>query len=413
VKSGGKGKSSSRADDDDTANDAGKDCPEPSPPPAGGLSARATALSDTVQAVVYPLPDHEGHPWSQWGIGAFADGTFFSAIGDHCGRNGDSYIFEFDPATSTLRLVADALTVVGHQTGGWGYGKIHARMVNGADGAIYVTTYWGSNAGLQFGSGYEGDALLRIDPSGKVTSLGVPVAHRGVPSLAGSPDGRLLYGEAVDPLSGNRDEGSFFVYDLAARKVVFEEEKPSGAPGFRNILVDGSGKAWFTFGDGQAAVYDPTSNSLMGERKTIPGSYLRASTNAAPDGTVYGVTAEPDVLFKVTRDGELQELGPARGYTAALALSRDGSQLFYVPGAHGTSSKQETPVIAVDTATGADRVLVRLNDVVEPALDLHVGGSYDVVLDPTGSMLFIGLNAGDPSTDETFGAVVLAIVKLP
>ena len=296
-----KTKSSTKADDKDGDPDgSGKDCPEPTAP-ADGLSARATSLSDTVQAAVYPLPDHEGHPWSQWGIGAFADGKFFSAIGDHCGRNGDSYIFEFDPSTATLRLIADALTVIGHQPGAWGYGKIHARMINGADGAIYVTTYWGSNTGLQFGSGYEGDALLRIDPSsGQVTNLGVPIAHHGVPSLAGSPDGKLLYGEAVDPLSGNRDEGLFFVYDIAQRRVVFQADKPSGTPGFRNILVDGSGNAWFSIGEREAAVYDPSSNSLADEHKTIPGSFLRASTSPAPDGTVYGVTTDPDVFFKVT-----------------------------------------------------------------------------------------------------------------
>lgn len=412
-KSTSSARSTTADDGGDTANSSGKDCPEPAPPPADGLSARATSLSDTVQAAVYPLPDHEGHPWSQWGIGAFADGKFFSAVGDHCGRNGDSYIYEFDPSTSTLRLLADTRTVVGHQPGAWGYGKVHARMINGADGAIYVTTYWGSNTQLQFGSGYEGDALLRIDPSsGQVTNLGVPIAHHGVPSLAGSPDGKLLYGEAVDPLSGNRDEGLFFVYDVASRRVVFQTDKPPGVAGFRNILVDGSGKAWFSIGEREAAVYDPSSNRLEDEHKTIPGSFLRASTSAAPDGTVYGVTTDPDVFFKVTRDGELHEIGPARGYTASLAMSPDGSQLYYVPDAHGSSFKQGTPVIAVDTASGAERVVVKLNDLAKQQLDLRLGGSYDVVLDPAGSNLFIGLNAGSTSSKDQYGSIVLAIVKV-
>jgi hypothetical protein len=204
----------------------------------------------------------------------------------------------------------------------------------------------------------------------------------------------------------------FFVYDLTTRKVIFQSEQPSGTPGFRNILVDGSGRAWFSTGDHEVAVYDPSSNSLASEHKTIPGSFLRASTSVAPDGTVYGVTSEPDVLFKVTRDGEVHEMGRARGYTASLAMSPDGSQLFYVPDAHGDSFKQDTPVIAVDTATGTDRVVVKLNDLAEQHLDLRLGGSYDVVLDPTGSRLFVGLNAGDANRRDAFGAVVLAIVNV-
>ena len=37
-----------------------------------------------VEAVVYPRPDYEGRPWSQWGQGfALEDGRFLSAIGDN------------------------------------------------------------------------------------------------------------------------------------------------------------------------------------------------------------------------------------------------------------------------------------------------------------------------------------------
>jgi hypothetical protein len=69
-------------------------------------------------------------------------------------------------------------------------------------------------------------------------------------------------------------------------------------------------------------------------------------------------------------------------------------------------------VIVVDTANGKETELVRLNDLAESKLDLRLGGSYNVVIDETGSTLFVGLNAGDPSTDESFGSVVLAVVKL-
>jgi hypothetical protein len=44
----------------------------------------------------------------------------------------------------------------------------------------------------------------------------------------------------------------FFAYDIAQRKVVFQMDKPSGVKGYRNILIDSTGKAWFSIGANQA-----------------------------------------------------------------------------------------------------------------------------------------------------------------
>jgi hypothetical protein len=58
-------------------------------------------------------------------------------------------------------------------------------------------------------------------------------------------------------------------------------------------------------------------------------------------------------------------------------------------------------------------VIVELNPLIEPATGLRTGGTYNVVVDPTGERIFVGLNAGDPATRDTFGEIVLAIVTLP
>ena len=61
-----------------------------------------------------PDPAYEGNPWSQWGQGiVLADGRFLSAIGDHCGEDGNSYLYSYDPATSTLTQFADVLSIAG------------------------------------------------------------------------------------------------------------------------------------------------------------------------------------------------------------------------------------------------------------------------------------------------------------
>lgn len=415
----GKRRDRSNAADEDGGSAKGKTCPEPGPDTAQELSAKAEVVASgtedepRVEAVVYPRPSYEGQPWTQWGQGlVLGDGTFVSAIGDHCGINGNSYFYAFDPSSSTLRLIGDVLSTVGHEPGAWGYGKVHGQLVPGPDGEVYASTYWGTRKSLTFGSGYEGDVLLRLDPeSAELTDLGTALPDHGVPSLAGWAPGGLLYGEAVDP-SSEDNQGPFFVYDVAQQRVVFESGEVAHA-GFRNVMVDGQGTAYFSAGEGRLQAYDPRSRELRMLDGVMPGATLRASTRPAPDGTVYGITKDPDVLFALRPGGVIEEMGPVRGYTTSVALDPSGERLYYVPDAHGGSWEQGTPVISVDTRTGEEEVLVELNPMAEERLGLRVGGSYNVAIDPGGDRLFVGLNAGPRSdTEDPFGEVVLMVVDL-
>jgi hypothetical protein len=385
----------------------------PASVPATGPSAGTVALGEhpTVEAVVYPHPDHTGNPWSQWGQGVvLPDGRFVSAIGDHLGAGGDSYVYEFDPSTSRLTQIADVASLVPREPGSWGYGKIHAQMVAGACGEVYLSTFYGTAKGLTYSGGYDGDLLLRLDTgTHRLTSLGTPLPRHGIPSLAGAPGGRLLYGEGPDPLSDNEEEGSFFVYDTKAGKVVFEDSD-SAHVGFRNVMVDAKGRGYFSAGGRRLYVYDPGKKGLDLFDEKLPGKWLRASTNPAPDGTVYGATREPDMLFALHPSGEIDSLGKARGYVTSLAIDPSGRYLYYVPDAHGDSWEKGTPLVRVDVATGKDEVVVELNDLAEKQLGLRLGGSYNVVMDPSGKRLYVGMNAG--RGNESLGEVVLMIVTL-
>ena len=394
-----------------------EDCPpSTNPSPPEGPAAAVTVLNPgeggqaRVEAVIYPRPAYDGNPWSHWGQGlVLDDGRFFSAIGDHYGADGNSYFFSYDPDTSTLTRFGDVLSSVGHRSGAWGYGKVHGQLVADPCGKVWAATYWGSRRGLTFDAGYEGDLLLRIDPAThRIEEAITPVPRYGIPSLAGSAEHGLLYGEAVEPES---DEGRFFAVDMMSGELVVEDEVDDHT-GYRNILVDADGVAHIAVANGRLAAYRPGAEQLEDAGVALPGDWLRASTEPASDGTVYAVTRGPDQLFALTADGSTRDLGPARGYVASLALLPGGDGFLYVPGAHGDSWKQGTPLVAVDGATGDQQVVVELHDMGRRAFDLRFGGTYSVAVDPQRRVVYIQMNAGEAG-EESFGEVVLVIVHLP
>ena len=356
--------------------------------------------------VEYPVPDYDARLWSQWGQGAvMGDGRFISAVGDHDGPDGNSFFFAFDPDANTLTRFSDVLSLVDHQSGDFGYGKVHAQMVVGTCGEIYAHTYWGTRRGLEYSGGYRGDLLLRIDP-GSIEVIGVTAEQRGTASMAGTSDGATLFLEMVEPES---NASELVVYDLTARQQV--TALADAHIGNRALAVANDDRVYFSSGATRLSVYDPASGTVAEVDAFIPGEVLRAATPPRTDGSIVGVTRDPDEFFILEADGSVVPLGTAAGYTASLAISSDGRHVYYVPGAHGNSGDVGTPIIDLDPETGEQSTLVELFDAAAEMLDVRLGGSYNVVLDPKGRRLYVGLNAGEG--EETFGRVFLAIINLP
>jgi hypothetical protein len=420
--SGKPGSSSTVAGDDDglVEGRSGECEIPPGSPLMGEMAVDVEEIGEIdgieIRAAVYPHPDYEGNPWSQWGQGIVVeDGRFFSAIGDHQGPDGNSYVYEYDPSSGKLTMVGDILSYVDHVPGTWGHGKIHSQMVPGPCGEIYFSTYWGSFRDIEFEGNYRGELLFRLDPYGRTMQpLGVPIEFHGQASLGADPSSGLIYGEAIDPVPMNDEDeiGPFFAYDVRAEEVVFVgPDQPH--VGFRSVMVDSDGVAYYSIGGAQLQKYDPQTGESTTHEYLLPGDWLRAVTRPAPDGSVYGVSREPDTFFVMHPDGSIDELGDAVEYTASMALSPDGTTFYYMPGAHGDSAEWGSPLIGVDTSTGEQSTVVELNALVEEELGYTVGGTYDVAVSPDGSTVFMGANVGEAGSEETFGEVVLLVIELP
>jgi len=368
-----------------------------------------------ISAALYPHPGYQGDPWSQWGQGiAIEDGRYYSAIGDHHQIEGNSFIYEYDPTSDTLTMVGDILSYVDQVPGTAGHGKVHSQMVPGPCGEIYFSTYWGSSREVEFEGNYTGELLFRLDPFGETLQpLEVPVEFHGQASMGAAPVFGIVYGEAVDPLlRDEQEQGPFFAYDVVDEEVVFTgPDQPH--VGYRSILVDTNGVGYWSIGGRQLQAYDPATGESTTHDATLPGDWLRAVTEPAPDGSVYGVTRDPDTFFVMNPDGSIDSLGDALGYTASMALSPDGSTFYYMPGAHGNSIDWGSPLVAVDTSTGEETVVAELYDIVAEGLGYRVGGTYNVAVSPDGNTVFMGVNVGESGTEESFGEVALLVIELP
>ena len=365
---------------------------------------------------MYPGPAETGEPWSQWGQGAVtADGAFLSTVGDHRGVDGNSYVYEFDPTSGRLTLVSDVLSLVDHQPGAWGYGKIHAQMVPGPCDQVYVSTYWGTRTDLVYGDGYDGDLLLRIDPTARTSSAcsaypSPPTArHRWAAHPRSACSTARPPTRSPSPTPGSSSPATSPPVKRDPRPV-----RPDHA-GFRALAVDAAGRALFTKPEGRVTRYDPATGESTTLVDPLSGRFIRAVTPPAPDGTIYGVTQDPPAWFTLSR--RRLDRRP-RGRLRLHRVTGDGARqlaVYFVPSAHGDGWTNGTPLMAFDPVTGAESVVVELNPLTEEALGLTAGGTYDVVLDAARRRLFVGLNAApvDQREDTTFGQVVLAEVTLP
>ena len=246
--------------------------------------------------------------------------------------------------------------MVDHQPGAWGYGKIHAQMVEGPCGEVYASTYWGTRRDLVYDRGYTGDLLLRLDPAARTTSvLGVPVPGHGTPSMGGSSALGLLYGEATDPAS-EPDAGLFFVHDVATGETTIVDDSADHV-GFRSLAVDADGRALFTMPAGHVTRYDPATNEL--DARSRARSRARSSVPSPRRRRTARSTASRRIRRRSSpsaRTARSRHLGEAPGYIASLAMEPDGSRrLLRARRPRRRLERSGTPLMALDTATGEQR----------------------------------------------------------
>ncbi len=368
----------------------------------------------------YPGQDYPGNPWSNWGDGCVRNGKYYSAIGDHRGPTGNAFVYEYDPARlsseSAFRKLVDLKQLLGRPEGHYVPGKIHSRLDVGSDGWLYFSTHRGSPRYTTPEYHYEGDWILRCNPQTGEAQVVVhaPVGKHCIPCSVLDPSRMIFYGGTA---AGQGSEIRFFAYDILGRRLLCDV--PHGPPRYM-ILALSTGRVYYTPKDSSELLmrFDPAEAKEPVSLHVAIG--VRAATHETPQGIVYTVSqgergSESSLYEFNTKTETARVLGSAavgqQQYIASLDADPTGRYLYYVPGAHGGSTDDGSPIVQYDTRTGRKKVLAFLHPYFQQKYGLALAGTYSTALDERGERLFITWNVSRGS--RAWDCCAVMVVEIP
>lgn len=389
----------------------------------------------TIDFMYYPGQTYPGSPWSNWGDSVVAKGKYYASIGDHIkiskgGGGGNAFVYEYDPETKKLRRLVDIKKLLNLPEGHYTPGKVHGRVDMGKDGWLYYSTYRSSSSDTKDEYHYDGDWIVRTHPKTGQSEVIArsPIAKHGVSGTMLDPDRLILFGATR---AGNSeetklpDEIQFFAYDLQAKKLLYSGPKTIKE---HIMLAQSTGKAYYVQGMGEETAlmrYDPAQGGPS-VKIAGPVPVMGTSTEETPQGYIYTVTmdksakgkdADKGILFALnTKTEEIEKLGPAAVGTQTNIQSLDadptGRYLYYIPGAHGGSEKDGTPVVQFDVQTRQKKVIAFLHPFYKDKYGCTLRGTFSSALDPAGDKLYITWNANRGSK-TAWDSCALTVIHIP
>jgi hypothetical protein len=373
----------------------------------------------TVDFALFPGQDYPGKPWSAWGESIAANGKYYASIGDHLAPAGNAFVFEYDPQQKSFRKLLDLAKLLKLPEGHYAPGKIHTRLDLGQDGWLYCATHRGSTRVTTDQYHFQGDWIVRChSQSGKAeVVVHAPVSKHCIPNGALDPKRLIFYGGTIPGARADDEGGQFFAFDVSTKKLLYSG--PNG-PSRSMIIAASSGRVYFTPGKEDTPLYrfDPASGE--GPKALDETIGIRAATRETPDGKVYTVSSgqgRRDAMLYAfdTKTEEVTELGLAavgtQTYIASLQADPTGRYLYYVPGAHGGSDQDGSPVVQFDTQTRKKKVLAFLHPFYHERYGFTPKGTYSVAVDTAGDKVFITWNVSRGG--RAWDCCALSVVHIP
>lgn len=374
----------------------------------------------TIDFMFFPGQNYPGKPWSAWGDSLAINGKYYASIGDHLAPDGNAFVYEYDPETKKFRQLVDLKKLLNLPEGQYSPGKIHGRLDLGSDGWLYFSTHRGSPKVTTDAYGYSGDWILRHHPAlGKTEIVAhAPVPKHCLPASVLDPERLIFYGGTTAGADAQDQRIQFLAYDVKARKPLFSGP---GGPARAMIFARSTGRIYFTEGesdDGQLLRFDPRKGNALERTSATIG--LRAASEETAEGRVFTVSQgqggrEATLYAFNTTTEQVEALGPAavgtQTYITTLDADASGRYLYYIPGAHGGSEADGSPVVQFDVSTKRKKVIAFLHPFYAEKYGCTLRGTFSAALDPKGDKLYVTWN--NSRGGRAWDSCVLSVIHIP
>ncbi|MBI4663371.1 MAG: hypothetical protein HY735_31610 [Verrucomicrobia bacterium] len=374
----------------------------------------------TIDFMFYPNQSYPGKPWSAWGDSLAILGKYYASIGDHLAPGGNAFVYEYDPGAKRFRQLVNLKEFLNLPEGQYTPGKIHGRLDMGRDGWLYFATHRGSPKVTTDAYGYLGDWIIRHHPvQGKTEIVShAPVPKHAIPASVLDSVHLIFYGGTAPGADSPDQRIQFLAYDTAARKPLYTGP---GGPARCMIFARSTGRVYFTEGEddaGQLWRYDPSKGDRPEKINASIG--LRAASEETADGFVYTVSSgqrgSEAILYSFnTKTEEVLTLGAAavgtQNYITSLDVDPSGNYLYYVPGAHGGSEQDGSPVVQFDVKTMRKKVIAFLHPFYTDKYGCTLKGTFSSAVDPKSDKLYITWN--NSRGGRAWDSCVLTVIHIP
>lgn len=375
-----------------------------------------------------PDPALNGTGWSAWGDICLArDGKVYSGTGDHgddAGGKSHAYLYQWDPVTKILKQISDLNLIVPRTKGESTWSKLHARILEGADGNIYYTgTLNDGNRADQpefkWSEAIPGGQIYQYNPKTGENSLfaSLPPRHCTATTMMDLKRNIFWCNLETGP-------NGLMAMDMATKAILYQAP-PGSMKLNRNFALARNGVIYF---NGENAIWkcDLKTKSISPTKSSFndPNGGMRCSSDETKNGWIYGVAMNSNEIFRYSpKKDKLELLGKnfvLDGYTTVCVLSPNEKFLYYLPGAHGGAFSSYTPVIQYNIAERQQKVLAFMRAPMEARYHYVPAGTYGVKISADGSTLYVNFN-GHAADDirpakmpaSGFGLTGFAAIHIP
>jgi len=350
------------------------------------------------------FPDDNYGYWSNFGDVTYApNGRFYFAVGDHRGREGKSYAFEYDPVSHKYKLIIDFSRLCGWDLRGVGDGKIHGEMGAMPDGNLWILTYWDPMPGFtpEDYALWPGSHIVRYNTfTGKAENLGIPMPKSGWPYYT------------LDTERGNffavGFRGEILNYNIREERVNFAGYPPEGISWWVRCTMRDTetGLFWGCTPDPphNFVSFDPKTCEFTKYDETTPEDLGRnAGANSVIRGYAERRTSEGFIWVNST-NGTLYKFWPDEvrtevisplwadyTYVPRISLSKDERFLYYM----GNTKRTEyyyRPVVQFNTKTHRRKVIAFIADYYFEKYGYRFGSMHGSTLSHDGKTFVMVFN---------------------